>query len=82
MPKGSDWVNFIYVNLGFIAQVVAMYYFSAINDIKENWPKYRCNPLYMPFSDNIEKDFVYCVQNTQMSFMGYVAGITMKKLWS
>ncbi|MCX8483428.1 MAG: hypothetical protein ORN50_07590 [Crocinitomicaceae bacterium] len=72
MPKGSDWVNFIYVNLGFIAQVVAMYYFSAINDIKDNWPKYRCNPLYMPFSNDIEKDFVYCVQNTQMSFMGYL----------
>jgi len=72
MPKGIDWVNFIYVNLGFIAQVVAMYYFSAINDIKENWAKYRCNPLYMPLSNDIEKDFTYCVQNTQMSFMGYL----------
>lgn len=72
MPKGSDWINFIYINLGFITQVLAMYYFSAISDIKENWAKYRCNPLYMPLSDNIEKDFTYCIQNTQTSFMGYL----------
>ena len=72
MPKGSDWVNFIYVNLGFLAQVFAMYYFSALTEIKNNWPKYRCNPLYMPLSDDIDKDFTYCIQNTQMSFMGYL----------
>ena len=72
MPTGSDWINFIYVNLGFISQILAMYYFSAITDIKKNWAKYRCNPLYMPLSDDIEKDFVYCVQNTQTSFMGYL----------
>ena len=72
MPKGIDWINFIYVNLGFIAQIIAMYYLSAISDIKKNWPKYRCNPLFMPLSDNIEQDFVYCVQNTQTSFMGYI----------
>jgi hypothetical protein len=72
MPKGSDWINFIYVNLGFISQVVAMYYFSALVDIKNNWPLYRCNPMYMPLSDNISQDFTYCVQNTQMNLMGYL----------
>jgi len=72
MPKGSDWINFIYVNLGFISQIFAMYYFSALSDIKKNWAKYRCNPLYMPLSDNIQQDFTYCVQNTQTDFMGYL----------
>lgn len=72
MPKGADWLNFIFVNLGFIAQIFAMYYFSAIKEIKENWPLYRCNPAYWPLSDNIEEDFVYCIQNTQMNFMGYL----------
>jgi hypothetical protein len=70
MPKGVDWMNFIYVNLGFIAQVVAMYYFTAVKEIKENWPKYRCNPVYMPLSDNLEQDFTYCIQNIQTSYMG------------
>ena len=25
MPKGVDWVNFIYVNLGFVAQIFIIY---------------------------------------------------------
>jgi hypothetical protein len=49
-----------------------MYYFSAVAEIKNNWPKYRCNPMFMPLSDNIEKDFTYCVQSMQTNFMGYL----------
>ena len=72
MPTGKNWINFIYVNLGFIAQVLAMYYFSSVAEIKKNWPQYRCNPLYMPLSDDIKGDFTYCVQNTQINMMGYL----------
>jgi hypothetical protein len=72
MPTGQNWINFIYVNLGFIAQVLAMYYFTSIAEIKKDWPKYRCNPMYMPLSDNIGEDFTYCVQNTQINMMGYL----------
>jgi len=72
MPKGSDWIQFIYVNLGFLAQIVALYFFSSIAEIKQNWPKYRCNPIFMPLADNIEENFVYCIQNMQSSFMGYI----------
>ena len=72
MPTGENWTNFIYVNLGFIAQVLIMYYFTALIQIKKDWPKYRCNPMYMPLSDNIEEDFTYCVQNSQMNIMGYL----------
>jgi hypothetical protein len=72
MPKGIDWINFVYVNLAFVAQIAAMYYFTTLTDIKNNWPKYRCNPMFMPLSDNIEQDFTYCVQNMQTNFMGYL----------
>jgi hypothetical protein len=72
MPKAADWTNFVYINLAFIAQIVAIYYFTAISDLKKNWAKYRCNPMYMPFSDNIQQDFVYCVQNVQTDYMGYL----------
>ena len=72
MPSGKNWMNFIYVNLGFIAQVLVMYYFTALIEIKKNWPEYRCKPLYMPLSDNIADDFTYCVQSTQINFMGYL----------
>lgn len=72
MPTSQNWINFIYVNLGFIAQVLVMYYFTALIEIKKNWPQYRCNPIYMPLSDNISQDFTYCVQTTQINLMGYL----------
>ena len=72
MPKGQDWLNFIYVNLGFVAQILIMYIYGQIKEIKENWPKYRCNPVYMPLSDDMSADFTYCIQNMQMDYMGYL----------
>lgn len=72
MPKGSEWMKFIYVNLGFLFQVFAIYYFTQLKIIKDNWPKYRCNPMYMGLSDNVEKDLIYCVQSIQTNFMGYL----------
>ena len=49
-----------------------IFYLTYIQDIRSKWPLYRCNPIYMPLSDNIEKDFIYCVQNIQSNFMGYL----------
>ena len=49
-----------------------MFLFVSITDIKANWANYRCNPMYMPLSDNIEKDFVFCIQNMQTNYMGYL----------
>ena len=72
MPKGIDWVHFIYINLAYIALIFSMYFFGAIIEIKKDWPKYRCNPMFMPLSDNIQEDFTYCVQNMQNSYMGYL----------
>lgn len=72
MPSMKNYFNFLYVNLGFLAQITVMMYFKSIIDIKENWPVYRCNPPYWIFSDNIAEDFTYCVQNTQVNLMGYL----------
>ncbi len=72
MPTMKNYLNLLYVNLGFLSQIFAMMYFKSILDIKENWPIYRCNPAYWVFSDNISKDFTYCVQNTQINTMGYL----------
>ena len=70
MPTMNNYLNLIYVNLGFVAQIAVMMYFKSALEIKENWPKYRCNPPYWVFSENISEDFTYCVQNTQMNMMG------------
>jgi hypothetical protein len=72
MPTMNDYLNLIYVNLGFLAQITIMVYFKSVLDIKENWNLYRCNPPYWIFSENISEDFTYCVQNTQMNMMGYL----------
>lgn len=72
MPTGKNWFNFIYINLGFALYLGSIYYFISVQQVKENWPKYRCNPVFMPLSDNLEQDFVYCIQNMQKGLMGYV----------
>ena len=68
----KHYLNFMYINLAFIAQIVCMVYFRSAADIKENWPLYRCNPSYWIFSDNLSEDFTYCVQNSQVNMMGYL----------
>jgi len=72
MPTMNNYLNLIYVNLGFVAQITVMMFFKSALEIKENWPVYRCNPPYWVFSDNISEDFTYCVQNTQMNMMGFL----------
>lgn len=72
MPTMNNYLNLIYVNLGFLAQITVMMYFKSALEIRENWPVYRCNPPYWIFSENISEDFTYCVQNTQTNMMGYL----------
>ena len=72
MPTGKNWVNFLYVNIAFAIYITGVFYYSQVAQIKANWPLYRCNPLYMPLADNLEENFVYCVQSMQTSFMGYL----------
>ena len=60
---------------------------SGLQDIKDNWPQYRCVPTYMPLAGFLGFDtasnFAYCVGNIQKDMMGfflqpiqYVLGIT------
>jgi hypothetical protein len=72
MPTGSDYSKLIFVIVGIIGITLTMFLFVSITDIKANWGNYRCNPMYMPLSDNIEQDFVYCIQNMQTNYMGYL----------
>jgi hypothetical protein len=72
MPTGKNWVNFLYVNIAFAVYIAGVFYYSQVAQIKANWPLYRCNPIYMPLADNLEENFVYCVQSMQTNFMGYL----------
>ena len=72
MPTGKNWMIFLYVNIAFAIYIAGVFYFNQLAKIKADWPLYRCNPMYMFLADNIEQNFVYCVQTTQSSFMGYL----------
>lgn len=72
MPTGSDWVKFVYINLGFIIYFILVFYFINLQEVRKNWPLYRCNPLYMGFAENVEENFTQCIQTSQMNFMGYI----------
>ena len=72
MPKGSDWINNIYLNIGFIILNIIILYFGSIAEIKQNWPKYKCNPGYFPLypilSNDMSADFTGCIQNITYEF--------------
>jgi len=70
MPTAKNWFNYIFVNLGFIAYIIGMYYISSIQEIQSNWATYRCNPIYMPLASNFEQNFTYCIQNITTGLMG------------
>lgn len=72
MPSGKNWVNFLYVNIAFAIYIGGVFYYSQLAQIKANWPLYRCNPLYMPLADDVQTNFVYCIQSMQTDFMGYL----------
>jgi hypothetical protein len=72
MPTGKNWFYFIFIHICFIAGILAIYYFASLKEIEDNWSVYRCNPMYMPLSKNVEEDFAYCVQNMQKNMMGYM----------
>ena len=70
MPWGSSlFIIFIFVMLAFyIATSVG------VKNIQENWPEYRCNPLYMPFASTLapvpttaRENFSYCLSDYMKS---------------
>jgi len=72
MPTGKNWLNFIFINLAFAFYIIGIIYVTSVQEIKKNWALYRCNPMYMPLSDNVQADFAHCVQNIQMVTMGEI----------
>ena len=72
MPTGNNYFIFALVNLGFIAQIALMMYYTSSTNIQNNWNEYRCNPAYWIYSNDVSADFRYCVQNSQVNMMSTV----------
>ena len=89
--KSADITLSIFIILVFIT----MYFYNilavGIKNIKDNWPKYRCNPMMMPFAGtfghNVTQNFTYCIQTMQGNYMGtllqplnYLMSVTTKTI--
>jgi len=77
--KTSDIGLSIFIFLVFIGLYVLNILGIGIQNIKQNWPKYRCNPIVMPFASYVGPDgtnpsdnFTYCIQNMQTNYMQYL----------
>jgi len=72
--KSSDISLTVIIILIFILLYVFNILIVGIKNIKNNWPKYRCNPVVMPFASffgqNPTTNFTYCIQTMQSNYMG------------
>ena len=48
--KGFDIILTLFIFLIFIGLFMFNFLTSGIQNIKDNWPEYRCNPTVMPFA--------------------------------
>jgi len=69
-----EWGSSILIILVFLGLSFYMATSVGIKNIKENWPQYRCNPLYMPFASTLapvpttsNENFSFCLQDFMKS---------------
>lgn len=77
--KASDIGLSVFIFLVFIGLYVSNILAIGIENVKKNWPKYRCNPMVMPFASYVgpegttsSENFSYCIQNMQTNYMQYL----------
>lgn len=74
--KTSDISQTIIILLIFVLLYVFNILSVGIKKIKNNWPKYRCNPTIMPFvsifGEDTMSNFTFCIQGIQGDYMKYL----------
>ena len=67
--KFKDILSMILVIVIFIALLFSSLLSVGIKKVKENWPKYKCNPAAMPFAGYLGYDlmgnFTSCIADIQ-----------------
>ena len=60
----------------FVGLYAYNFFSIGIKQIQDKWPEYRCNPMYMPFSQQFGQDpmqnFTYCVQDMTKGLMSHL----------
>ena len=69
-----DWGSSIFIIVVFVFLGFYVATSVGVQSIQENWPQYRCNPLYMPFASTLaptpttaSKNFSFCMQDFMKS---------------
>jgi hypothetical protein len=72
----SDWTRFILVILIFMCLHAYIILAIQMENIKKNWPVWRCNPMVMPFARVFGHDefgnFTHCIQTMQSDYMSFL----------
>jgi len=75
MGNFKDILNAVIIFVLFKLIIVFVFLMTKIKEVKENWPKYRCNPSVMPFAGVFGHDaatnFVFCLSNIQGGLMEF-----------
>ena len=74
--KSSDITLAILIIVIFLA----LYFYNIMSvgfkNVQNNWPKYRCNPVVMPFAGSfgydVTSNFTYCIQSVQSNYMEHL----------
>ena len=69
-----DLVKSIFIVGVFMILTATTLFSTGMQNLKDNWPIYRCNPILMPFAGNIgdvstEENFSYCIQDTMSALV-------------
>jgi hypothetical protein len=74
----KDIIKLVLVLLVFLGIIFGNMLVMGIQEIKDNWPKYKCNPMIMPFAESLGYDsaqnFSECIGGIMESLMGKFLG--------
>lgn len=77
--ESSDWGLTILIIVIFMILYMFNVLAVGLQNVKANWPQYRCNPMVMPFAGTLGPDgtsssenFTYCIQTMQKDYMQYL----------
>ena len=83
----KDTLNSITIIFLFIILIISSILALGLENMKENWDKYRCNPMAMPFAGYLGQDtmdnFVFCISSIISSkLIPYVNHLTQSNPYS
>ncbi len=71
-----DWLLTLFIIIAFLGGISFQALTFNLEAIKKDWPKYRCNPIFMPFAgqmgEDVSDNFTKCTQGVLTNIIGYI----------